>query len=154
MDHLVEEQAPRNLQVLDWGNAIGAARGDLHGLHAADPSGRDVRLHGGVVTVEAAVETDHDAPGAIGQRIEHGLHLAERRRQRLLAIDRLAGLGRRQQQCAMGVGGRSDDDGIDIARSHDGFGGDDAGAVSVGDDPRAVHQRIGDRDDAGMRIAQ
>ncbi len=64
--------------------------------------------------VETAIEADHEGDAGARHRLEGLVHQREVKAHRLLAEDRLARLGRLDDQGDMGVGARADGDGVDV----------------------------------------
>ena len=89
-----------------WRCARAAARRPRRAATAA----RDGRVRG----VEAAVEADLERHAGGLDRGQRAIDLGQVERHRLLAEDRLAGLGGRDDQVGVGVGRRADRDRVDV----------------------------------------
>ncbi len=141
MDHHVAEQAARDLDVghRRW---AGVAAGDGEQLELADGAGDELLAQGAEARVEAAVEADQQRHARLLGDLEAGIDAGEAEVDRLLAEDRLAGLGRPLDQVGVGVG-----------RAGDGqrrLGRRDLGAVFAGE---RLGGRLVDVDDIAERRA-
>ena len=93
------------------------AAGDAHELRLAELAPRHRGGHRRVGGVEAAVEADLERHAGGGDRGQRAVDLGEVQRHRLLAEDRLAGLGGGHDQVGVGVGRRADRDRVDVGRA-------------------------------------
>jgi hypothetical protein len=102
--------------------------------------------------IEAAVEADHQR-GAFGvDDLEAGLDPLDVEIDRLFAEDRLAGPGEALDQIGVGIGGRADDDGVDIGGGFDGLDGAHFGAILAGQVSGGLGHGIGNGDEPGLGI--
>ena len=115
VDHHVEEDATGHLDVLDRRRRR-VATGDAQHVQVADGAVDDCGTHGRVRGVESPVEPDLDRDATAVDDRQRLVDLVEIERDRLLAQDRLAGLGGGDQQRHMCVGAAADRDSVDIGR--------------------------------------
>lgn len=152
VDRHVAEDAARDLDVLHRrGGGVAADDGQLlQGADAAVGHGRVDRGEGGV---EAAVEAEHDG-GRHGIELgAGGLDVLHVQGDRLLAQDRLAGLGGREEVGDVQGGGRADDDGVDVRVGEDLLGLlARAGPVETGEVLGGRAHGVADEGELGLRV--
>ena len=111
-DHVKEDAAADGDVLGRWGG--GVAAGDPQDVQVADRTVGHPVAHRLVPRVEAAVEADHERDARLLDGRQRAVHLREVEADRLLAEDRLAGLGRRDDQVDVGVGARADRHRVDV----------------------------------------
>ena len=121
-------------------------------LDLADLAIREAPAQAREVRIEAAVEADHQRRAGLLDRAEAGLDAGAREIDRLLAEHRLAGARAALDQIGMGRGGRADQNGVDVGALDDVVEGGNLGARCGGKLLRGGRMRIGDRDEAGIRM--
>ena len=90
---------------------------------------------------------------AFSTTAEAGLDARRSKIDRLLAEHRLAGAGAALDEVGMGVGGRADQDGVDVRSLDDLVERRDLGAGRRGERLRRGRVRVGDRDEPRIRVS-
>ena len=150
VDGHVEEDPARRAHVLDR-RRRGIARGDADDLHLADLALGHGARHRGVRGVEAPVEADLERHAGGLDGGERAVHLGQVERDGLLAEDRLARLGGRDDQVRVRVGGRADGDGVHVRRGQQLLDAGRGHAEPPAHHARAVGVRVGDARDLRAR---
>lgn len=103
--------------------------------------------------IEASVEPDHERDGVPGQHLDALVEAAEIEVDRLLAEDRLAGLGGGGDQLEMGVGRRADQHRVEVVTGKrlPRIGGG-ARAMTGGERARSISRRVDHHRQPGARM--